>query len=130
MTRRGERHPAHFSGDRDYCDIQYIGGHKAYPSSTDTKTYIYNDQVEIENPQLTIPFSAMTNIENADKEKISLFRVVMFGVVGALWKKNHIVTVIQYRDEIDDHTIVVDFDVYIDDAQSLNYRKKLEFRNR
>ncbi len=127
MTRRGKRHPAHHP---DYCDMQYIGGHKAYPTSTHTKMYFYEDHIEIENTQLTIPYSDMSNIENADKEKISLFRVVMFGVVGALWKKNHIVTVIQYRDEIDDHTIVVDFDVYIDDAQSLNYRKKLEFRNR
>jgi hypothetical protein len=84
MTRRGERHQAHFLGYRDYCDIQYIGGHKAYPSSTNTKMYFYEDHLEIENPQLTIPYSAMTNIENADKEKISLFRVVMFGVIGAL----------------------------------------------
>lgn len=130
LTRRGERHPAHLSGYRDYCEIQYIGGHKAYPSSTNTKMYIYNDHIEIENPPLTIPYSEMTNIENADKEKISLLRVVMFGVIGVLWKKNHIFTVIQYRDEMDDHTIVVDFDEYIDEAQPLIYRKMLEWRKK
>jgi hypothetical protein len=90
--------------------------------------YFYEDHIEIENPQLDIPYSTMTNIENADKDKVSLFRVAMFGVIGALWKKNHIYTIIQYRDEIDDHTIAVDFDGYIDEAQPLIYRKMIEFQ--
>lgn len=72
----------------------------------------------------------MINIENADKDKVSLFRVAMFGVIGALWKKNHIYTIIQYGDEMDDHTIAVDFEEYIDEAQPLIYHKMLEFRKR
>ena len=49
-----------------------------------TKIYISNDHIEIENTLLSMPYSIMTDIETADKEKISLLRIVMFGVIGAL----------------------------------------------
>jgi hypothetical protein len=42
----------------------------------------------------------MTNIESANEDKISAFRVAMLGIVGGLWKKKHVYTVIQYKDEI------------------------------
>ena len=44
-TRRGERHWVHDTVSaadedaQDYCDVKYIGGHKASPSSTTTKMY-------------------------------------------------------------------------------------------
>ncbi|MFI5423498.1 MAG: hypothetical protein WB587_11495 [Nitrososphaeraceae archaeon] len=48
----------------------------------------------------------MTNIQNMDEKKISALRVVGLGlvfvplaIVGAVWKKKHIYTVIQYNDE-------------------------------
>ena len=47
-----------------------------------------------------------------------------------MWKKRHLYTVIQYKDELDDQTIVIDFDNNIDEAQSLIYRKMLEARTR
>ena len=46
-----------------------------------------------------------------------MYNYFLFGVIGALWKKNRIYAIIQYRDEIDDHTIAVDFDGYIGEAQ-------------
>jgi hypothetical protein len=136
-TRRGEKHPAHFSEYQDYCDVKYLGGHKAYPRPTDTRMSFYDDRIELEKPNLVIPYSAMKNLENFDEKKISAKRVVALGlvavplaIVGAMWKKNHIYTVIQYQDEMDDHTIVVDFEEYLDEAQPLIYRKMLELRKR
>lgn len=129
-TRRGEIHGVH-------CDMNYIGGHKAYPSSTNTKMYFYEDRIQIGNPELIIPYSKITNIENMDEQKISALRVVGLGlvflplaIVGAMWKKKHLYTVIQYKDELDVHTIVIDFEGYIDEAQPLIYRKMLEFRKK
>jgi hypothetical protein len=43
----------------------------------------------------------MTNIESANEDKISAFRVAI-GIVGELWKKNHVYTVNQYKDEVDE----------------------------
>jgi hypothetical protein len=141
-TRRGERHRIHNAVSaadvdaQDHCDMKYIGGHKAYPSSTNTKMYFYKDRIQIGNPDLTIPYSAITNIENMDEQKISALRVVGLGlvflplaIVGAMWKKRHLYTVIQYKDE-DNQTIVVDFDGFIEEAQPLIYRKMLEFRKK
>lgn len=117
-----------------YSDITYVGGHKAHPTSADTCIYIYNDRIEIgvseEDTELSIPYANMIGIENADKDKISAFRVVMFGVIGALWKKKAIYTVIQYRDEMDEQTIVLDFGNDIDKLQPFIYRKMLEFRKK
>ncbi|MGA9743807.1 MAG: hypothetical protein WBQ16_04260 [Nitrososphaeraceae archaeon] len=68
-----------------------------------------------------------------DEQKISADRVIGLGlifvplaIVGAMWKKRHIYTVIRYTDEIDKQTIVLDFEDNIDEYQPYIYRK--EFR--
>jgi len=78
----------------------------------------------------------MQNIENTIEKKISALRVIVLGlilvpltIVGALWKKNHIYTIIRFRGYFDDKMIVLDFDENIDSAQSVIYRRMLEFRN-
>jgi hypothetical protein len=70
----------------------------------------------------------MTSIENMDEKKISADRVVMLGVVGALWKKTHIYTIIRYKDELDEHKIILDFGDNVEYAQGLIYKKMLEAR--
>ena len=70
----------------------------------------------------------MTNIESANEDKISAFRVAMLGIVGGLWKKKHVYTVIQYKDEVDEKTIALDFGKKIDEAQLLIYHNMLESR--
>jgi hypothetical protein len=71
------------------------------------------------------------------EKRISILRVVAFGlifvplaIVGALWKKNHIYTVIRFSDDSDDQMIIVDFDQNLDSAQSVIYNRMLEFRNK
>ena len=66
---------------QDYCDVNYIGGHKAYPSSTNTKMYFYENRIQTGNPELVISYSAITNIENMDENKISALKVVGLGLV-------------------------------------------------
>lgn len=72
-----------------------------------------------------------------DEKKISALRVVGLGlifiplaIVGAVWKKKHIYTVIRYNDTVGQQTIVLDFDRFIDKLQPFIYRKMLEFRKK
>jgi hypothetical protein len=110
----------------------YIGGHKAFPKKSHTKVGIYEDRLELTNPSLRIPYASMKNIENMDEKKISALRVVVLGIVflplaiiGALWKKKMIYTVIEYNDGIDEQTIILDFGRKLDKIQPLVYQKML-----
>jgi len=71
-----------------------MGGHVEYPKPTRCRLYLYEDRIEIENPDLVVPYNAITGIENMDEKKISAKRVVGLGlvfvplaIVGAMWKK-------------------------------------------
>ena len=135
-NRDGERHRQHSPENPDLYYVKYLGGHKAFPRPTDTKMHFYHDRVEIDNPKLIVPYRYMQNIENTNEKKISALRVIVLGlifvplaIVGALWKKSHIYTIIRFRDYFDDQMIVLDFDENIDSAQSVIYRRMLEFRD-
>lgn len=136
INRDGERHRPHSPDNPNLYYIRYLGGHKAFPTYTDTKMHFYYDRVEIDNPKLVVPYRHMQNIENTNEKKISVLRVLVLGlifvplaIVGALWKKNHIYTIIRFRDYFDDQMIVLDFDKNIDSAQSVIYKRMLEFRH-
>lgn len=110
-------------------DAKYLGGHELYPKSTDTKVLIFKDRLEMEKLNLQVKYSAMTNIENADEKKISALRVVLLGVIGALWKKKHVYTVVEYNDALGEHqALVFDFDKDIDKAKPAIYQKMLQSR--
>ena len=135
-NRHGERHRQHSPDNPNFYYIRYLGGHKAFPTPTDTKMHFYYDRVEIDNPKLVVPYRHMQNIENTNEKKISALRVIVLGlifvplaIVGALWKKDHIYTIIRFRDYFDDQMIVLDFDQNINSAQSVIYKRMLEFRN-
>jgi len=114
--------------------VGYMGGHKAHPAPGNVQIFFYNDRMELgqkqEKPVLIIPYSSIINIENMDDKKISADRVIMLGIIGALWKKRHIYTVIQYKDKIEDQKIVLDFEEYVDSAQQFIYNKMIEARKR
>jgi hypothetical protein len=112
-------------------DVKYIGGHPAFPKSHDTKVLIFKDRLELEEPYIVIPYDTITNIENMDEKKIKALRVIALGliflplaIVGALWKKKSLYTVIQTHDinnmEI---ALILDFHKKIEIAQSLIYNK-------
>ncbi|HEX6294621.1 MAG TPA: hypothetical protein VFZ46_05650 [Nitrososphaeraceae archaeon] len=104
----------------------YIGGHKAFPKPKHTKVAIYHDRLEILELNLSIPYSFMKNIENMEDKKISKLRVVALGpIIGVLWKKKVLYTVITYNDGIDEQTIVLDLGKGVDSIQPLIYQKML-----
>ena len=133
INRNGERHRPHSPDNPESYHIMYRGGHKAYPSPTATRMHFYEDRIVIDNPKLVIPYRSMKDIENIQEKRISALRVIVLGLIflplaiaGALWKKNHIYTVIRFRDE-DDQMIVVDFEQNVDSGQSIIYKKMLDF---
>ena len=65
-----------------------------------------------------------------DEQKISALRVIGFGIIGALWKKQLRYTVIQYKDETSEKNIVLDFGKYIEEAQPLIYQKMIDSKKR
>jgi hypothetical protein len=118
-----------------YFDAEYMGGHAEYPSRVLTKVSIYSDKIVIDAIGLEINFKSMKNIENLDEKRISAGRVVSLGlvfpvlaIVGAMWKKNHRYTVIQYNDKVGSRAIIVDFGNQIDSAQPLIYRRMISFQ--
>jgi hypothetical protein len=48
-----------------------MGGHKLHPKSLDAKVYLFADRIEIEVLHIRIPYTAITDIENADEKKIT-----------------------------------------------------------
>jgi hypothetical protein len=90
---------------------------------------IFNDRMHVKKLNLDVTYSKMKTIENADEKKISAMRVVLLGVIGALWKKKHVYTVIQYTDGLnEEQSLVFDFDKDIDKAQPIIYQKMLKAR--
>jgi hypothetical protein len=114
----------------DYSYAKYIGGHPLYTKPRDTGVYFYNDRFEVVNPNLGIPYSAITRIENMDEKKISADRVLLLGVIGAVWRKKHTYTVIQYREGGYEITVVLDFDAAINRIQTLIFNKMMEFKRK
>jgi hypothetical protein len=118
-----------------YYNAEYMGGHAEYPSRVLTTVEIYTDKIVMEALGLEIPYLSMTNIENIDEQRMSAGRVVGLGlvfpvlaVVGAMWKKKHRYTVIQYGDGDDRRAIVIDFGENIDSAQPLIYRRMIRLK--
>ena len=113
-------------------DAKYLGGHKMYPKPADTEVFVFSDRIEIPQVNLRITYFSMSNIENADEKKISALRVVGLGlvslgvgaIVGALWKKRHIYTIIDYVDIFnEEQTLVFDFEGNYEEAQQMIYQK-------
>ena len=119
--------------------VKYLGGHKAFPITKpiDTEILIYNDKIEVAYPlELKIQNSKISNIENMDDKKISALRVIGLGlvalplaIVGAMWKKKKVYTVIEYNDGLDKQTVIFDFDKHLEKIQPLIYHKMLQSRS-
>lgn len=118
---------------------KYLGGHSMHPAKKEIKTNIIlrNDTVFIEKITLPIPYSKMTTIENMDDKKISKLRVIGLGliflplaIVGALWKKKKLYTVIEYNDGVQNQTVVIDFGKNVEKMQQAIYAKMVESRSK
>jgi hypothetical protein len=103
---------------------EYLGGHSAFPKKKDVKLILEPDQLVIEKMGLSFPYKQIKNIENMTKDKISAKRVILLGVIGALWKKEKIYMVLTVDDPVAKKDQDMVFDVEkIEEAQPLIYQK-------
>jgi hypothetical protein len=105
---------------------KYVGGHKMFPKSRDVEVALLSDKIKITGVDFEIPYSTITNVENVDEKKIELKRIVLLGIAGALWKKKHLYTVIDYTDPLEQQqSVLFDFEKNIEEVQQLIYNKSV-----
>lgn len=118
---------------------KYLGGHSMRPAKKEIKTNVIlrNDTAFIEKITLPIPYSQIITIENMDDKKISKLRVIGLGliflplaIVGDVWKKKKLYTVIEYNDGVQNQTIVIDFGKNVEKMQQAIYAKVVESRSK
>lgn len=110
-----------------------MGGHPQYPKQRNGAAIaLWNDSFGIyfdrdEPATITVPYNRITNIESMSEQQMKLGRVLAFGIVGALWKKKHLYTIIQYQNEYNITCgIVLDLDSKIEQVQSVIYQRMVE----
>jgi hypothetical protein len=119
---------------------KYIGAlssNKSYPLEEGAYTYFYEDRTIVEllksKYKTTIPYKNMTEVENVDAGKkvdmdrvfgLSLVTLGIGSIVGLLWKRHAILTVLKYSDEDSKpQTITLDFMGNTEYAQPLLVKK-------
>jgi Short C-terminal domain len=125
--------------------VKYIGvlsSNKSYPLEEGADVHIYEDRIVVEllksKFKTTIPYKNMTDIQNVDAgKKVDFDRIVGLGlitgvgsIVGLLWKRHAIITIIKYSDDDSKpQTIALDFIHNTKYAQPLIDRKMREVQN-
>jgi hypothetical protein len=117
---------------------KYIGvlsSDKSYPTEEGAYVNFYEDRVVIDllksKDQTVIPYKNMTEIQNVDAgKKFDLERIfVLSPLVGLLWKRHAIITVVKYSDDTSEpQTIALDFIHNTKYAQPLLDNRKLRQR--
>lgn len=103
--------------------VGVLGSDKSRPVDEGSYVYLFEDKIVVEllksKIRITIPYRNMTDLQNVDAgNKVDLDRVVGLSIaslgvgtlIGLLWKRHHIVSIIKYVD--DDHAsqiIALDF---------------------
>ena len=127
--------------------IGVLGSNKSLPLEEEAYVYIFEDRIVVKllkskgglllsskgEAKITIPYRNMSDLQNVDAgNKVDLDRVLglslaSLGVgtlIGLLWKRHHIVTIIKYTDEAQTpQTIALDFLANTKYAQPLINRK-------
>jgi Short C-terminal domain len=120
--------------------IGVLGSNKSLPVEERANVHIYEDRIGVEllksKFRTVIQYKNMTDIENVDAgNKVDLERVIGLGVltagigsiVGLLWKRHHIITVIKYTDDaLLPQSIALDFLANTKYAQPIIYNKMRE----
>ena len=107
--------------------IGVLGSNKSLPVDEDSYVSIFEDRIHIEllknffnvSEKITIPYRSITELQHVDAgKKVDIDRVIGLGLVsvgvgtlvGLLWKRHAIVTVIKYNDDNSEpQTIALDF---------------------
>ena len=114
--------------------IGVLGSNKSYPTEEGAYVNFYEDRVVIDllksKHQTVIPYKNMTEIQNVDAgKKVDIDRLSM-GIVGLLWKRHAVITVIKYSDDTSEPQIVaLDFMHNTKYAQPIMDRRMREVGN-
>jgi hypothetical protein len=111
----------------EHGSVEYIGGHEACPQSTYSEIYFYEDRIELQAYKLKIPFNQIKNVDSTREWKRHEDWAAL-GIVGLVWKKNAVYTIIEYNDGVDDQKVIIDFGNNANYAQGLIYKKMVESR--
>jgi hypothetical protein len=122
---------------------KYLGGHIRFPTNEGCMVWVYSNKVVIDlmksKHQFNIPYSSMVDLKNADggnkldgKRAVALGLVfVPLGVVSLIWKKHHVLTMIEYKDENNENrTIVLDFEDNTRNVQPVIYDRMVAARTK
>ena len=118
-----------------YFSAEYMGGHKMYPKKTDADVRLFNNGIEIEfgrihKNKIVIPYESITELSNQDEARITKTRIIFTPLlVGLLWKKKFVYTVIEYTDSVGiKQSVIVDFHRKAEKAQQAIYNKMIEVK--
>ena len=111
-------------------DAKYISGHSLYAHEKGTDVLFYDDRMQFDNMDITIPYIAITKLGSQEDRHITKTRVFVTGVVGLFWKKKYRYTVIEYNDGIQDQSVILDFHKDANKAQKIIYPKMIEAREK
>lgn len=110
-------------------DSKYLGGHKLHPKSSEAKVHIFYDRIEVEALHLRIPYTSITDIENADEQKVSAKRMFLVGMYSFAWKKKDVYTIVEYIDGFNQkQALIFDFGNKLEEAQQKIYDRMLASR--
>jgi len=103
-------------------DAKYISGHSLYYHEKGTDVLFYQDRMQFDNMDITIPYAAITKLGAQEDRHITKTRVFLTGVFpGLFWKKKYRYTVIEYNDGIQDQAVILDFHKEANKAQRIIY---------
>jgi hypothetical protein len=120
-----------------------LSSNKSYPLEEGAYVKFYEDRVVVDllksKHQTVVPYKNMTEVQNVDAgKKVDLDRIVGLGlasggigsIVGILWKRHAIITVIKYSDDSSEPQIIaLDFEHNTKYAQPLIDGKMREVQN-
>jgi hypothetical protein len=104
-------------------DAKYISGHSLYAHEKGTDVSFYEDRMQFDNMNITIPYIAIARLGAQEDRHITKTRVLVTGLVGLFWKKKYRYTVIEYNDGIQDQTVILDFHKEAGKAQKIIYNQ-------
>jgi len=90
--------------------VKYISGHSMHPKEKDTQALFFVDRLEINKPNIIIPYASITKLGSQEDRHITKTRVFATGIIpGLFWKKIYRYTVIEYNDGFMNQSILLDF---------------------
>jgi hypothetical protein len=109
---------------------EYVGGRILYPKKQRTSIYLDEDKLIIPKlDNLTIPYGKITNLDNMDEKRITKTRIFATGlIVGLLWKKKFVYTIVEFNDGLQDQQVILDFDKDAQEVQRIIYARMLNVK--